>query len=229
MSSKAKTRYLAEKSLYKFVRDNPLFYFWTNTFAGKGVHDKDEAERRVKPLKDRLRRDGAKFEMFWEPHPEGHGWHLHWVTNKYYHLGGGDERTDFRAWMVKRGWGQQMRVERVEASPARVCGNTWVSDESCVRRVVLYLLKYITKNVTDDGCGKKKVWSCSRSCKSGNVRFAWCRWIKPGAYLYHYGKRFYIELYGTLPKFTDFNLVERLGVESTNWLETDPWWMPAGP
>lgn len=223
MSSKAKTRYLAEKSLYAFVRRNPCSYFWTNTFKGEGVHDKDEAERRVKPLKDLVRRRGWEAEYFWEPHPEGHGWHLHWLVNHYIDV------NKFRPWMVKRGWGQQMKVERVEASPARVCGNTWVSDESCVRRVVLYLLKYITKNVTDQECGKKKVWACTRACKTGTVRFSWCRWMKPGAYLHHYGKRLYIELYGKLPKFTDFNLVERLGVETTNWLEVDPWWMPSGP
>jgi len=223
VSSKAKTRFLAERDLYAFVRRNPLFYFWTNTFKGEGVHDKDEAERRVKPLKDMLHRRGAEFHFFWEPHPEGHGWHLHWVCNRYIDV------NWFRPWMVKRGWGQQMKVERVEASPARCDGRTWVSDESQVRRVVLYLVKYITKWVSDAEAGRKKVWSCARCCKSGTVKFAWCPWIKPGTYLHHYGKCLYIELYGKLPKFCDFNLVEELGVGATNWLETDPWWMPSGP
>jgi len=223
LSSKAKTRYLAAKSLYAFVWRNPLFYFWTNSFAGEGVHDKEIAEQRVKPLKDLLRRRGADSQFFWEPHPGGHGWHLHWVTNIYIDV------NKFRPWMVKRGWGQQMRVERVEASPARFNGQAWTTDESCVRRVVLYLVKYITKNVTDEESGKKKVWSCSRRCKVGTVKFSWCRWIKPGAYLFRHGKSLYIELYGKLPKFTDFSLVERLGVENTNWLEIDPWWMPSGP
>jgi len=223
LSSKAKTRYLAEKSIQRFIGLHPLFYFWTNSFAGEGVHDKAEAERRAKPLKDLIKRRGGHAQYFWEPHPGGHGWHLHWITNLYIDV------TKFRPWMIKRGWGQQMRVERVEASPSRWNGYEWAQDESQVRRVVLYLVKYITKNLKDTECDKKKVWSCTKGCKVGTVRFSWCPWIKPGAYLHHYGKCLYIELYGKLPKFTDFSQVERLGVETTNWLEIDPWWMPAGP
>lgn len=223
MSSKAKTRYLAEKSIERFIARHPLFYFWTNSFAGEGVHDKAEAERRAKPLKDYIKRRGGEAQYFWEPHPGGHGWHLHWITNLFIRV------DDFRPWMVKRGWGQQMRVERVEAAPARWNGHAWHQDERNVRRVVLYLVKYITKNLKDTECDKKKVWSCTKGCKAGTVKFSWCPWIKPGCFLHHYGKCLYIELYGKLPKFTDFRLVEELGVGATNWLETDPWWMPSGP
>jgi hypothetical protein len=176
-----------------------------------------------------LRRKGAEFLYFWEKHPGGHGWHLHWVTNKYLSLGGGDERTDFRAWMVKRGWGAIMKVKRVEASPARFNGQTWVSDESNVRAVVLYLVKYVTKCCVDDNGLKKKSFGASARTKLGTVAFSWCKWINPTTYLYRYGKSMWLDLYGTLPTFKDFAMVVRLGVEDTNWLEIDPWWMPSGP
>jgi len=223
MSSKAKTRYLAERSLYRFVKRNPLFYYWTNSFAGEGVQDKTEAERRLKPLKDMLRRKGADAQFFWEQHPGGHGWHLHWVTSKYLDV------KDFRAWMMLRGWGQQMKVRYVRSSPALFNGQTWVTDESAVRGVVNYLIKYVTKDIVGEFGSKKKVWSCCRACKAGNVRFAWVPWMNPTSYLYFYGRQMFYEIYGRYAGWKDFSAVVRLGVENTNWLETDPWWMPAGP
>lgn len=220
-SSRAKTRYLAEQSLYAFARRHPLFYFWTLTFADH-VDDKDEANKRFKPLQDRLTRSGAEFHAFWERTKIGR-WHLHFVTNTYLDV------NELRPWLMARGWGQQMRVQRIEASPARFDGHTWRSDESCVKRVVLYLVKYCTKALVDESGQRKKVYSASQGAKCGTVKFQWVPWVNPTAYLFYWGKLQWFDLYGETPDFKIFHAVVRLGVEVTNWLEIDPWWMPSGP
>lgn len=222
MSSKAKTRYLAETSLYAFARRNPVFYFWSNSFRGDGIHDKTEAERRAKPLKDWLSRQvvggrPAEALFFWEQHPGGHGWHLHWVTNKYIDV------NWFRPWMVDRGWGQQMKVKLVTANRARFNGDTWSCDEGHIRAVVLYLVKYVTKDIFDSGGVRKKVWSCTRACKCGTVRFAWVPWINPLSYLWYYGRQAWSSVSSRSPKLENFNLIYRLGLQVTGWGEIDPW------
>lgn len=169
-----------------------------------------------------LRRKGAEFLYFWETTKKGR-WHVHWVVNKYLDV------NKFRPWMMKRGWGQQMRAERVEASPARVNGDTWTSDESNIRRMVTYLIKYCTKSVVDAQGSKKKVFGASSESKVGTVAFRWCRWINPTSYLYYYGRQLWCQLNAYYPTWKDHAAVVRYGVEATSWLDVDPWWMPSGP
>lgn len=220
MSTHLKTRFIAESSLYAFAHRNPVFYFWTNTFAEDVT--KAEAERRFKPLRDWLDRRGFKGLFFWERTKAGR-WHLHWVVDHYI-----DVRF-MRPWLMARGWGQQMKARRVEASPARYDGRTWRTDEGSIIAVVTYLVKYCTKSLVDAEGTRKKVFTASQGAKLGTVAFAWVPWINPTSYLYHYGKTTWLELYGKLPDWTAFHEVVRLGVEVTNWLAIDPWWMPSGP
>lgn len=214
MSTRAKTRYVAEHSLYAFARRNPLFYFWTNTFAEDVT--KAEAERRFKPLRDLLDRRGFKGLFFWERTQKGR-WHLHWVVDHYIDV------NRLRPWLVARGWGQQMVVRRVEASPARFDGNTWRSDESAVRGVVLYLIKYCTKSLVDSEGTKKRVFTASSGVKLGTVAFSWVPWVNPTSMLYAAGKAMWIVIHGHLPKWGSFREVVRLGVEVSDWLQVDPW------
>jgi hypothetical protein len=220
-SSKPKTLHLAELSLVSLLSSGTCYY-WTLTTA-KNVTSKAEAEAIAKPLWDRIRHLGGKRLHFWERQARG-AWHVHFITDLYLDV------NELRPWLIERGWGPQMRAERVREENARFDPErgTWSSDNSRYVRLVRYLQKYITKSITDDSGHRVKAFGGSRDAKMGNCQFRWVPWVRPGAYLYYYGAQLYRELYSENPKFFQVGLIVRMGVEATDWLETDPWWMPSG-
>lgn len=239
MSTRIKTRYIAENSLFAFARRHPLFYFWSFTFADN-IEDKTEAQRRFKPLADRLNaRIGPRSPQgepdlrpraydwlyVWERQKRG-AWHLHMVLDKRLDV------TELRQWLVDRGWGTQMKAKIVRSSPARFDGRTWRTDESSVVRVVRYLVKYCTKSLGGEAGSRKKVFGGSPLAKLGTVAFGWMPEINPITYLHYWGKISWYDIYGETPSFKAFHAVVRLGVEVTNWLAIDPWCLetlPCGP
>jgi hypothetical protein len=94
-----------------------------------------------------------------------------------------------------------------------------------------YLVKYLTKAFTDDLVETRKKFFCgSHDAKAGTVQFKWNPVMgDASSMLYYYGKILFLDLTGHLPKWSDTDYVIRLGVEATDWLSTDPWWMPRGP
>jgi hypothetical protein len=91
-------------------------------------------------------------------------------------------------------------------------------------KLASYLMKYLTKGVVDAWETKKKLFGGSRSAKAGNVKFRWMPTVNAAAYLYHYGRELFIELYGKLPTWRQTNAVVRLGIETCDWASVDPWW-----
>ena len=220
---KGKTRYLAEVSIAQFLRANPRqTYFYTFTEPGRSdpsqLRTKTQAEAAFKPFIDRMRRDGAQFLIFWERQKRG-AWHPHVLLNRRYDI------AWLRPWMMARGWGQQMFLKYVTDG----LDSDGRGPQIGVKRLTRYLIKYLTKASTDDSVEpRKKFFGGSHDAKSGNVKFKWAPWYEPTAMLWYYGMLTYSQLHGSVPGVRQMAYVVRLGVEATDWLSVDPWWMPFG-
>lgn len=228
MAATAKTAYLAEQSVLQFVGNHAVVFYWTFTFQ-ELVLDKEEAEKRFRPLVDLFRRRGAKHLAFWEPQKRG-AWHVHLLTDKYFDV------VWLRPWLMKRGWGPQMKVKVVQKGSQWVQGKGWVTDDSGVRRLCWYLRKYLTKSLSASTDGKK-AFGGSVAAKAGTTRFKWNpRTDNPLSYLYFYGARLYRELHGENPRWRGdcllnsglFSLLIRMGYEYTDYGSFDPFFFWSG-
>jgi hypothetical protein len=236
--SKLKTRHVAQVSVQQFIWIHPNAYYWTFTVHDK-VEDKAEALRRAKPLFDligrkectalvcgKLVRRRCTYLAFWELQKRG-SWHLHLLTSAFLDV------NELRPWMVDRGWGPQMRVERVAVNHSVRYEHGWGAGALGVAnvgnggaRLARYLTKYLTKSL--DECPRKKAFSGSAAAKVGSIGFQWTPETNPNAYFFYYGRQLFYELYGRQPKFTEFREVCRLGYEATEWASRDPWSDPPG-
>jgi len=211
--TKPKTKYVAEISLQEFVHQNEGHcYWWTFTEPGRfrdpmpscpiqrreresfigplqDYWTKDEAEEHFKPFRDLCLRRGWKCIIVWEQQKRG-SWHPHLFI---------DHRIDvnfLRPFMMKRGWGQQMRVDLLDRHRKWI-GYRWVTVKGDTSRRVNYAIKYLGKNLQDEACKRKKRFSCvGKGVKKGSTQFRWNPHFidhsdernttpsRPGAYLY---------------------------------------------
>lgn len=215
--SRVKQRAAVEFSIQRFFLRHPVVYFWTITTADNCTC-KAEVERRVKPLWDLIKRRGGERLGVWERQQRG-AWHLHFLTDKYLDV------NWLRPWLVKRGWGPQMRVKKAQAR-SRWNGQAWEVDLESVKGVAVYLSKYVTKGIEDDYGNKVKPFSVASSARASTVRFSWDKYTNPRAYLYHWGRSIYFEVFNELPTFKEGALLIRLGYEDSGWGFTDPWLIP---
>lgn len=152
---------------------------------------------------DLVNRKGGEHLEFWELQERG-AWHVHCLTNIYLDV------NWLRPWMVARGWGPIMKVKRADQT-----GSGLVS----------YLSKYLTKCFRNTSTRFKKGFGGSRPAKAGTTNFKWAPHIRPGAYLFAAGVSLFISFQGHFPRFRDIGQVIRMGVEETQWLEIDPWYL----
>lgn len=235
--SKLKTRHVAQISVQQFVWAHPNVYYWTFTIH-ENCTDKLQAMRLAKPLFDliarrtqtrlipstadeghmQVSRERGSYLAFWELQKRG-AWHLHLLTGVLLDV------NWLRPWMVKRGWGQIMRVERVTVAHAftQESVNQALGPHTSggANKLARYLTKYLTKSVDD--CPGKKGFTASQAAKVGSIGFQWMPDINPNAYFFYYGRQLFFQLYGRQPKFTEFRHVCRLGYEATEWASRDPW------
>jgi hypothetical protein len=223
LRTKPKTRLVAEVSLFNFIRRWwPHVYFWTFSEPGRKegepLWSKDEAEAHFKPFRDLVRRMGYQMIVIWERQKRG-SWHPHCLISGFFDV------NFLRVWMMERGWGQQMFVERVNDCPYND-GHGWRSSGSGhSTRIIHYLTKYLTKSFTAPSDLKKKIFSATHASKAGSTKFSWMATERAGAYLYAHGRSLFLQLYGCLPTFKDMACVIRLGVEETGWADVDFLWM----
>ena len=222
---KTKTRYLAEESIKRFLLQNRNVYFWTFTEPGTNpdgtprdvLWTKTQAEEHIKPFLDMLRRKGFDHLLVWELQKRG-SWHPHILIN------GRLEVVVIREWMMKRGWGQQMRAEWVVRGGRFFdkFGNV-STPEALIDYVTKKLRKYLLKARTNDDVEpRKKFFGGTASAKVGNVRFSWNPATDTAhSMLYYYGRNLFTEIFGSPPNFRDLPCVMRLGVEDRNWLDVD--------
>jgi hypothetical protein len=160
----------------------------------------------------------VEFLVFWEKQKRG-SWHPHILLNKRFDVGW------LRDWMVERGWGVQMKFKYVPSSRQKVDqSNPNLIDRHRLRK---YLIKYLTKCHTVEP--KKKF--VGGNCKQSTVNFRWASWYEPTAMLFYYGRKCYIDLNGgQVPgpseAFRNMDYIIRLGVEATDYLSVNPWWLP---
>jgi hypothetical protein len=71
----------AKGEIRRWVRANRLTHLWTLTNADE-VYDWEELERRKERFMERMAADGwhLPIALVAEPHPEGHGWHIHFAA-----------------------------------------------------------------------------------------------------------------------------------------------------
>lgn len=216
----SKTKAIARWSAEAFIKRNEHSYFITFTKPGKESEpafrrDKTESEEQFKPFKDLVRRRGGEFLDFWELQQRG-VWHVHVLVNIRFNA------KWLRAWMMARGWGQQMKIRYVRKHHGgfRTDGASGsVSVESLVR----YLVKYLTKCHTEEP--RKKFFGGSQGAKIGTTKFNWIPSVSPYAMLYYYGRQVWWDAFGERPRFEDIGNVIATGVEAVNWLSVDPWYM----
>lgn len=225
---KRKTRHLAEVSIQQFLRENPRrTYFYTFTEPGRKEGEqfrtKTQAEAALKPFLDVLRNCKRKdssigWLVFWERQKRG-AWHPHILLNRRFSI------DWLRPFMMERGWGEQMFLKYVQQGLESDGRGPSIGPE----RLVRYLIKYLTKATTDDAIEpRKKFFGGSHGAKAGTVNFKWAPWFEPTSMLWFYGRQLYFEMHGEHPSFDAMAYVIRLGVEATDWLQVDPWWMPFG-
>jgi hypothetical protein len=234
-SSRLKTKHVAQLSVQQFIWRHPSTYYWTFT-VHEVLEDKSEAMRRAKPFFDlvgrrqglsrlasgEVRRTEGEYLAFWELQKRG-SWHLHLLTSVWLDV------NWLRPWMVARGWGQQMRVELVKVGHGYTESGSGTQalgphTSSGAGKLARYLTKYLTKSL-DDVKGKKP-FSGSCAAKAGTVGFAWCPEVNPYAYLFYWGRKLFFDLYGHPATFRDFRHCMRLGYETCNWQNVDPWMEP---
>ena len=215
--TKVKSRFIAEQSIERFLTVQPRVWFWTFTQPGQieGVllWNKTEAERALKPFLDKLRRARVEHLVIWEMQKRG-AWHPHILLNRYFDV------NSIRAFMVKRGWGPQMKAELVKdgSNPSR---------HQATAELLSYLLKglkrYLLKARTDDAVEpRKKFFGGTMASKVGNIKFAWNPATDTAhSFLYYYGRNLFCEMFGAAPHFRDLPIVMRLGVEDRDWLSVD--------
>lgn len=222
MAASSKTRYIAEASIRAFFARHPVTFYWTFTFADE-VLEKGEAQKRFKPLVDLIRARGGEHLEFWELHPSGHGWHVHLLTDLYLDV------NWLRPWLVRRRWGPIMKVKKVQSRRVWIDGEGWVRDDREEARLVRYLCKYLTKAFAAASQFKKKCFGGSAQSKIGTTLFKWVPWLNPWSYLYAVGAARFRDHQGRCPRFTEMNLVLRIGYHVSGWSEVDPWLLIDGP
>jgi hypothetical protein len=137
----------AKGEIRRQIRRNRGRYLWTFTYAD-AHYDYGQVVREVRRFMERLREEFGRvwFLMVPEPHPGGHGWHLHAAAN---------ERLDIKK--MRAAWGH---------------GHVWVGDHKKKRarwnsrKLSRYLAKYATKVLDPDqlhGCeprqkGQHRYW-----------------------------------------------------------------------
>lgn len=214
--SRAKTRFAAELTLQGIVQNCPegrcVTFF---TFTMRDVCSKGEAEHRLEPFKDLVRRRGGNLAGVWERQVRG-AWHVHGFVDLYFDV------RELRPWMVERGWGQQMFLKRLDVK-AHFNGQTWIVDVSSVKWALRYILKYVTKSFADDEGNRMRPFFCTARVKAATVRFSWRKEVNPSSYLHYWGRALFLTLYGRQPKFHELDHVMRLGLEDTDWASVDPW------
>lgn len=215
-------------------------YFWTFSEPGRGwgpilnapdgdrgaCWTKDEAESHFKPFTDLLRRRGAEFIVIWQLQKRG-SWHPHVLTNLWLDV------NWLRAWMMERGWGQQMFVEVVKFQKREWNGTRWewVSQVgSNPGKLIRYLVRYLSRGFTEDGCQHRKLFCSTHASKVGNVDFKWNPYVQnAGAFLYAKGLPEFVKDMGRSPHFNEMMAVISTGVWVVGWDKFDPLWRFAFP
>jgi len=178
----------------------------------------------LKPYTDWLTRHKISNIVIWQQQKRG-SWHPHVVVNKYVDVNWA------RAWMMKRGWGPQMRFEPI-CYKRVVNGGAWIEVTSD-NRLVNYLCRligYLVRDVDGQVASKVKTFQVSRVARVGTVTcdgktaWNWVPWEKAGSYLYSKGRSLFFELHGVVPTFRDIGYIIRLGVEETGWANIDFLW-----
>lgn len=128
-----------------FLGQQKTVYWWTFTEPGRKdgepLWTKAEAEEHLRPFMDLLRRKKIDHVLVWEQQSRG-AWHPHILINAYLSV------HWLRPWMMKRGWGPQMRAVWIRAKPFYdPAGGGWNYDlSSDAARLVRYLVKYLQKS-----------------------------------------------------------------------------------
>ncbi|MGA3285208.1 MAG: hypothetical protein ABSD57_12230 [Verrucomicrobiota bacterium] len=126
-----KVRYSFEAGLTSFcLRYEPDVFFWNLTFA-ENLVSVTEAKKRFRCVCDLVRRKKGEYYGVWERQKRG-AWHLHLLVNVYF------EWHWFQKWLMARGWGEQLYVERVRPLPDAVGRARWLPPAR-------YLSKYLLK------------------------------------------------------------------------------------
>jgi hypothetical protein len=174
-NSRAKTKFLFEESLRRFLEKYAgRCVLLTLTFK-ENVTDKAEAERRFKPVKDWL--VARKFFGLgvWQRQKRG-AWHLHLIAsdNVFAHV----PINLLRDFAVGRGWGSFLNVQfikRTEHGENLVSYYHGKTRKTCWRNVIFYLSRYLSRDVENvqDGRVRLVCWVGQAVVKIGNVKFSW--------------------------------------------------------
>lgn len=220
---RAKLSYAVCLAVREIVRTSAAPTFDTFTFK-ENVTDKLEASKRWRRLKARLQRayPGLRAVGVWQRQRRG-AWHFHCVF---------DRRLDVvsvRAWAEACGFGRELNMRAIGDLPGMRQG--W-----SVNRVAQYLVRYITRDVSEGDAGVRLADYCGDSRKATTA----FRWGGGVARLWRLGRGAWAELFdihdGTGPSFEEFWFVVRLGWESLSADEQDKaiessdavarWWSP---
>lgn len=245
---RSKTRYLASVSIENFLLQHSKIYWWTFTEPGSNedgsprtCRTKTEAEICLRPFIDLLRRRGISYLVIWELQKNRFSWHPHILT-----AGARLDVNWLRPWMMKRGWGQQMKVvflrggggELLSSLPSSVR----ISQENVREYLIKSIRRYLLKARTSDALEpRKKFFGGSRGslddagrwkvnlspAVAGNTRFSWNPWTDTAhAFLWARGRALYFQMYQKRPSFREMSLVMRLGYEDTSWGDVDFLYVP---
>jgi hypothetical protein len=217
LAASRRTRYLAEQALLRFFERHSTAYYWTFTFA-ENQQDKDTVEACLKPLRDMISRRGGEELHFWEIQKRG-AYHVHIVTDVYLPV------VELRPWMVARGWGPIMRVERVRLTSETLADDFSGRSRGWSReRLVRYLLKYLTKAL-DEGFTWKKQFGGSARAKVGTTQFKWAPWIVAHSMLFAAGLDIWMATQPEphWPRSHEIANVIRTGYYASGWHNVDPW------
>lgn len=132
----------AKAAIRRRARANRARFLWTFTYA-VATYDWESVSRDVDAMERRLAARFGRVFFLWvaEPHPGGHGYHLHGVTNRF------------------------LSIEAVRAAWGR--GHVWVGDDQkknarwMSRKLARYLAKYIGKSMAGAelyGCAARPKW-----------------------------------------------------------------------
>lgn len=126
----------AKGQVRRFARSNHLVYLWTLTYA-KAEFDLARVAVDVQAFLRRVREHLGRVALVVvaEPHPEGHGWHVHYAAGQFLKVG-----------VIRQCWARRSQsLGRVHVqAPRRGFGP---------RRISAYLSKYLSKGIASEHQG----------------------------------------------------------------------------
>lgn len=196
---RTKSAYAVGLGVEEIIRLRKGLPVWGTLTFEENITDKREAQRRLRALKERMRREwpGLRFVGVWQRQKRG-AWHFHFLADRWLDV------HVLRKMCLETGWGPFCNLKVVE----RLKDKGWVMDGKT--RVVDYMTRYLTRDMEQDKGVRLVEYMGPRV---STTSFGWARGF---GFLYRAGRQAWSDMFVAelgQPDFDDYWFIVRLGFE----------------